>query len=81
MRAIVWFRGKDLRVADHTPLCNAIRVDEVFPLFRARSEFLGNAARSCEFPYRIQSFLDSLRTLQGSLVHFGSRLNDVRNEC
>ncbi|MEZ4273630.1 MAG: deoxyribodipyrimidine photo-lyase, partial [Myxococcota bacterium] len=33
MRTILWFRGKDLRLADHAALQEAIKSDEVIPLF------------------------------------------------
>jgi deoxyribodipyrimidine photo-lyase len=33
MRTLVWFRGKDLRVADHVPLRAAAKGGEVVPLF------------------------------------------------
>jgi hypothetical protein len=32
-RTLVWFRGKDLRVADHGPLASALDAGEVIPLF------------------------------------------------
>ena len=32
MRTIVWFRGKDLRLADHEPL-RAAKNDEIIPVF------------------------------------------------
>jgi deoxyribodipyrimidine photolyase len=36
MRTIVWFRGKDLRIADHAPLRDAVDTGEVIPRLARR---------------------------------------------
>jgi deoxyribodipyrimidine photo-lyase len=73
MRTLVWFRGKDLRVADHAPLCDAADAGEVIPLFVLDPYFFA-PARARELPRRIQFLLDSLRALEASLFDRGSRL-------
>jgi len=73
MRTIVWFRGKDLRVSDHAPLRDAAASGEVIPLFVLDPYFFA-PHRVREFPHRIQFLLDSLATLDASLVRLGSRL-------
>jgi deoxyribodipyrimidine photo-lyase len=45
MRTLVWFRGKDLRVADHTPLSDAAAQGEVVPLFVLDPFFFAPAAQ------------------------------------
>jgi len=73
MRSIVWFRGKDLRVADHEPLSEAAGAGEVIPLF-VLDPFFFSPDRARELPHRMQFLLDSLRALEASLAHLGSRL-------
>ena len=73
MRTIVWFRGKDLRVADHAPLRDAARAGEVIPLFVLDPYFF-EPARAAELPHRMQFLLESLRALEQSLARRGSRL-------
>jgi deoxyribodipyrimidine photo-lyase len=73
MRSIVWFRGKDLRVADHGPLVEAATSGEVIPLFVLDPYFfVPKAAR--ELPHRMQFLLESLKALEANLSHLGSRL-------
>ena len=82
MRTLVWFRGKDLRVADHAPLRAAIDGDgkspsEVIPLFVLDDCFFEpEAARKT--PYRIQFLIDSLASLAANLEHLGSKLIVVK---
>jgi deoxyribodipyrimidine photo-lyase len=60
MRTLVWFRGKDLRIADHAPLRDALASGEIVPLFVLQPRyFTGTRAR--ELPHRIQFLLDALR--------------------
>ena len=33
MRTLVWFRGKDVRIADHQPLADGISGGEVIAVF------------------------------------------------
>jgi deoxyribodipyrimidine photo-lyase len=74
MRSIVWFRGKDLRVADHVPLRTALDAgDEIIPLFVLDSHFLAPTAAQ-RTPNRVQFLLDSLASLAANLEHLGSRL-------
>jgi deoxyribodipyrimidine photo-lyase len=73
LRTLVWFRGKDLRVADHAPLRNAARAGDVVPLFVLDDHFLAPAA-AAKIPYRVQFLLDSLASLAANLEHLGSRL-------
>ncbi|HLN58961.1 MAG TPA: deoxyribodipyrimidine photo-lyase [Thermoanaerobaculia bacterium] len=73
MRTLVWFRGKDLRVADHAPLRDAAEAGEVIPLFVLDPYFFA-PARARQLPRRIQFLLDSLRELEANLADRGSRL-------
>lgn len=73
MRSIVWFRGKDLRVADHGPLAEAAASGEVIPLFVLDPYFFA-PERARGLPHRMQFLLDSLRALEANLAHLGSRL-------
>ena len=73
MRTLVWFRGKDLRVADHGPLSEAAAAGEVIPLF-VLDPFFFAPERARELPHRMQFLLDSLRALEANLAHLGSRL-------
>lgn len=73
MRTIVWFRGKDLRVADHAPLSDAVAGGEVVPLFVLDPHFFA-PDRARALPHRMQFLLDSLRALQASLEARGTRL-------
>jgi deoxyribodipyrimidine photo-lyase len=73
MRSIVWFRGKDLRVADHGPLGEAAASGEVIPLF-VLDPFFFAPDRARELPHRMQFLLDSLKELEANLADLGSRL-------
>jgi len=73
MRSIVWFRGKDLRVADHGPLAEAAALGEVIPLF-VLDPFFFAPERARALPHRMQFLLDSLRGLEANLARLGSRL-------
>lgn len=73
MRTIVWFRGKDLRLADHVPLHDAIAGGEVIPLFILDPYFFASE-RARELPHRMQFLLDSLQELQNNISRLGSRL-------
>jgi deoxyribodipyrimidine photo-lyase len=72
-RTLVWFRGKDLRVADHAPLRDAVAGGEVIPLFVLDPYFFA-PERARELPRRIEFLLASLRELEASLAERGSRL-------
>ncbi|MFN7957824.1 MAG: deoxyribodipyrimidine photo-lyase [Holophagaceae bacterium] len=73
MRSIVWFRGKDLRLADHAPLAEALASGEVIPLF-VLDPFFFAPERARELPHRMQFLLESLKGLEANLAHLGSRL-------
>ncbi|HEX9009947.1 MAG TPA: deoxyribodipyrimidine photo-lyase [Holophagaceae bacterium] len=73
MRSIVWFRGKDLRVADHGPLTEAEAAGQVIPLFVLDPYFFA-PERARELPHRMQFLLEALASLEASLAHLGSRL-------
>jgi deoxyribodipyrimidine photo-lyase len=78
LRTLVWFRGKDLRVADHEPLRVAADAakngrGEVIPLFVLDEHFFAPAAAR-RTPFRIQFLLDSLTSLAANIEHLGSRL-------
>ena len=73
MRSIVWFRGKDLRVADHAPLVEAAAAGEVIPLFVLDPYFFA-PERARDLPHRMQFLLASLQDLAGALAALGSRL-------
>ncbi|HEY4244523.1 MAG TPA: deoxyribodipyrimidine photo-lyase [Kofleriaceae bacterium] len=79
MRTIVWFRGKDLRVADHAPLHDAIAGGEVIPLFVLDPYFFA-PARARELPHRIQFLLESLSELAEAIAARGSKLVVVRGK-
>ena len=73
MRTLVWFRGKDLRLADHAPLHDAIRHGEVVPIFVVDPYFFA-PERAREMPNRMQFLVDSLAELAASIEARGSRL-------
>jgi deoxyribodipyrimidine photo-lyase len=73
MRTLVWFRGKDLRVADHAPLVEAARAGEVVCLFVLDPYFFA-PERARRIAHRMQFLLESLRALAANLEALGSRL-------
>jgi deoxyribodipyrimidine photo-lyase len=73
MRTLVWFRGKDLRLADHTPLASALGAGEVVPVF-VLDPFFFKPERAQQTPHRIQFLLESLAELMASIEQRGSRL-------
>jgi deoxyribodipyrimidine photo-lyase len=75
LRTLVWYRGKDLRVADHAPLRAALAAPdaEIVPVFVLDEYFFApRAARRT--PHRIQFLLESIASLAGNLRHLGSSL-------
>ncbi len=73
MRSIVWFRGKDLRVEDHGPLCQALSGGEVIPLFVLDPYFFA-PERATGMAHRMQFLLESLEALERRIAELGSRL-------
>ena len=73
MRTVVWFRGKDLRLADHAPLAAALADGEVVPLFVLDPYFFA-PDRARERPHRMQFLLESLAELEQAIAARGSRL-------
>jgi deoxyribodipyrimidine photo-lyase len=78
LRTLVWFRGKDLRTADHAPLREALRAasgqkSELIPVFVLDEHFFRPAAAR-KTPFRIQFLLESIASLSANLEHLGSKL-------
>jgi deoxyribodipyrimidine photo-lyase len=73
MRTLVWFRGKDLRVADHAPLRDAAERGEVVPLFVLDPYFFA-PERMAALPNRIAYLIDALAELREAIARLGSRL-------
>jgi deoxyribodipyrimidine photo-lyase len=73
VRTLVWFRGKDLRTADHAPLRAAARAGEVIPLF-VLDEYFFQPEAARRTPFRIQFLLESIASLAANLEHLGSKL-------
>ncbi len=73
MRTLVWFRGKDLRIADHAPLTDAIASGEVVSVFVIDPYFFA-AKRAQQLPHRMQFLLQSLEALSNNIAHKGGRL-------
>ena len=73
MRTLVWFRGKDLRIADHAPLVDAARGGEVIPLFVIDPYFFA-PGRAQRHPHRLQFLMDSLSSLAANIATRGSEL-------
>ncbi|MGD9546205.1 MAG: deoxyribodipyrimidine photo-lyase [Candidatus Krumholzibacteriia bacterium] len=77
MRTLVWFRGKDLRLADHEPLRDALAGGEAILLFVIDPYFFA-PEKARELPHRMQFLLDSLAALERNVAHLGGRLLLVR---
>jgi deoxyribodipyrimidine photo-lyase len=81
VRTLLWYRGKDLRVADHAPLQAALTGNgkkdggdcEVIPVFILDDYFFAPATAQ-RTPFRIQFLLESVASLAANLEHLGSRL-------
>ncbi len=72
-RTLVWFRGKDLRIADHEPLVRAAADGEVIPVFVFDPYFF-HPQRARKLPHRMQFLLESVKELSENLASAGSRL-------
>ena len=73
MRTLVWFRGKDLRLADHVPLAAALGGGEVIPLFVLDPYFFA-PDRAVEIAHPIQFLIESLTSLERNVAALGSTL-------
>lgn len=73
MRTLVWFRGKDVRLADHAPLSSALAGGEVIPLFVVDPYFFA-PERARAVPHRIQFLRQSVAELERGVRERGSRL-------
>ena len=73
MRSLVWFRGKDLRVADHGPLMEAIAAGELIPLV-VLDPCCFAPERARAMAPRMQVLLEALADLASNLARLGSRL-------
>ncbi len=74
MTVIVWYRGKDLRIADHAALTEACALGgPVIPLFVLDPYFF-EPDRAKELPHRMQFLLQSIASLQDNLRSRGSDL-------
>ncbi len=72
-RTLVWFRGKDLRLADHGPLARAMKGGEVIPVF-VFDHYFFHPLRARKLPHRIQFLLESISNLSTNLSSLGSTL-------
>jgi len=70
VRTLVWFRGKDLRIADHVPLWTAAERGEVAALFVLDPYFF-LPRRARRLPHRMQFLLESIDALQKNLKSLG----------
>ncbi len=73
MRTLVWFRGKDLRLADHAPLRSALEHGDVILLF-VLDPFFFSPERAAQLPHRMQFLLESIAELAERAQNLGSRL-------
>ncbi|HKP59502.1 MAG TPA: deoxyribodipyrimidine photo-lyase [Polyangiales bacterium] len=79
MRAVVWFRGKDLRLREHAALARASRgCRELIPVFVLAPEYFEGTAAAGSAPHRVQFLLESLAELAAGLTALGSRLLVLR---
>jgi deoxyribodipyrimidine photo-lyase len=79
--AIVWFRAADLRLADHEPLCAAIRAEpaHLVPFFCVDDGLLQPRAGAAlglpsTGPHKLRALLQALRGLRAALQQRGSDL-------
>lgn len=79
MRTLVWFRGKDLRLADHAPLIDALRGAELVLVFVVDPVFFA-PERARNLPNRMQFLVASLTELAAAIAERGSKLVCVRGK-
>lgn len=73
MHTLLWFRGKDLRIADHEPLLDAVAEGPVTPVFVLDPYFF-DPKRAKQLPHRMQYLLDALGSLAKNLEAKGASL-------
>jgi deoxyribodipyrimidine photo-lyase len=73
VRTLVWFRTKDLRIADHAPLRRALSAGEVIPLFVLEPDCY-EPSRARQYPHRLQILLEAVAALRDDIAARGSRL-------
>lgn len=73
MRTLVWFRGKDLRLADHRAQRAAVAEGEVVCAF-VLDPFFFEPRRAVDLPHRMQFLVDSIAALAREIERRGSRL-------
>jgi deoxyribodipyrimidine photo-lyase len=73
MRALVWFRAEDLRLADHAPLASVRAADELLPVFVLDPHSF-SPERAQLTPHRTQFLLESIADLARSIEQRCSRL-------
>lgn len=73
MRQLVWFRGEDLRLADHPALDAARGSTELICLFILEPHYFAPQG-DCVAPHRLQFLLDALDSLANNLKDRGSEL-------
>lgn len=71
--SLVWFRGKDLRLADHQGLHSALERGRVTLLFVVDPYFFA-PERARELPHRMQFLVESLTALAHNIESRGGRL-------
>jgi deoxyribodipyrimidine photo-lyase len=76
MRTLLWFRDKDLRLADHPALHEALARGPVLPLYVLEPATTADGAR----PHHQQFLLDALADLEQSIARRGSRLLVARGD-
>jgi deoxyribodipyrimidine photo-lyase len=78
MRTLVWFRGKDLRLADHPALTRAVAHSTQLALvFVLQAKYFGPGAGDAA-PHRVQALLAALRELAAAIEARGNRLLILR---
>jgi deoxyribodipyrimidine photo-lyase len=73
LRTLLWYRGKDLRIADHAPLVQAAARGDVIPVFVLDPYFFA-PQRAQKLPHRMQFLLEGLASLRENLRSRGSDL-------
>jgi len=75
--ALVWFRGKDLRLSDHAPLHAGQKAKRLTLLFVVDPYFF-EPRRAADLPHRMQFLLESLEALEKNIAAKGGELLFVK---